>query len=213
MLTTVLKQLPQNINDPVTVNESVIDESDGVRALFLEAEDPKEDACAVLLPSADTLPPLQNLDQQVGSKRNMIVVNPQWRRDSDFGSFFGGFAGSGVASKTDFVKKFSPTFSCTSLMVEGDQVRILRAHPGPWRVFVMQVVDGDYSEINWVEVGSKDFLLDQPKNWKGNNGALFDFALPSYREIEQMIKEQDGFVERSPLEKAAASVRFIKDTL
>ena len=80
----------------------------------------------------------------------------------------------------------------------------------------MQVENGNYDDgtIDWVEVGRKDFVDEQPKDWKSDgNGALFDFGLPTYREIEQMIKEQDGYVERNPIEKAAASVRFIKDTL
>lgn len=45
---------------------SLIDKSDGVGAIMAQAKDPKQDSCAVLLPSADTIKTLQSLDEQVG---------------------------------------------------------------------------------------------------------------------------------------------------
>ena len=48
--------------------ESVIDKSDGVRAMFAQGKDAKDDACVELLPSADTVTKLQQLNKEVGPK-------------------------------------------------------------------------------------------------------------------------------------------------
>ena len=114
------------------VAESVIDESDGVRALFGQAPMPEDDSCSVLLPSPDTVPKLQELDGQVGAKRNLVFINSQWRRKTDFGM---AFFGNNREDKIKFVEGFEPTFHCSNVMVEEDILRILRTYPGPWLVY------------------------------------------------------------------------------
>jgi len=189
MVQSILTQVAQKRNSSVEdINDVIIDKSDGVRGLFSIASDPKEDSCAVLLPSAETLTDLENLSAQVGKSRNMIIVNAQWRRKSDFGGVFGGIFGN-VASDFEFVNNFVPTYSLTSLMVEGEQIRILRSFPDDWRVFIMKVEDmeaygsGRDSDggISWFEIGSKPV----ENNVKGD---LATFGIPSYSEIEEMIR-------------------------
>jgi hypothetical protein len=186
------------------MEESVIDESDGVRAIFIRAkDDPKDDAVVVLLPSGDTFNTLESLEAQVGSKRNMILINCQWKRPSDFPT----------KQSAESVTRFAPTFHCSNLMVEGDQIRILRTFPGEWRVFLM--VTDDAKQIDWIEIGTKPMV--EPSSLGANNiirdGTLFNYGQPNYQEIETMITSRDGYTPKSAMERAAAAFTFIKDTL
>lgn len=202
----------------LSIRESVIEEADGVRALFSQANLPQDDSCAVLLPSADTVSKLQELDTQVGEGRNLILVNTQWKRKTDFGLAFFGGARDG---KIKFVEGFEPTFHCSNIMVEGDIVRILRTYPGPWRVYIRVVDANDEMNIDWIEIGTKDLIMSKTREWEkqlkeeGDNdgGKLFDYGIPSYGEITEMIVSQPLYVPKTMAERAAAAFAFIKDTL
>lgn len=241
LIQDVLKLVNKNNNDDdgVTIQESVVDQSDGVRALFSQGQNPQDDACAVLLPSADTVTPtLLSLDEQVGPKRNLLFVNSQWRRQSDFsgdgvvgglGSFFGSGGGNNKNSKDEkieFIEGFEPTFHCSNVMVEGDIIRVLRTYPGPWRVYLRVVLDdenqqNDGSNIDWVEIGQKDLVQSKTAEWEAkvmesgdyDGGKLFDYGIPSYKEIETMIVSREGYVPKSLSERAASAFIFIKDSL
>jgi len=214
MVSSILTQLTQKYEGSsiFDIRDSVIDSDDGVRALFsVASDDPKRDACAVLLPSADTISQLQSLDEQVGSKRCMIITNSEWKRKSDFGGVFGSF---GTEKSISFVNNFEPIYYMTSLMVDGEQIRILRAYPGQWRVFLMKIDDIDvYNQsrdggISWVEIGTK------PLSRQKSNGKILDFFdVPSYEEISDMIRSADGYIEKTVFERAIISANFIKDTL
>ena len=212
------------------IAESVIDEADGVRALFGQApsSSSKDDCCSVLLPSADTVEKLMELDQQVGPERNLIVVNSQWRRKTDFGMGLAFFGNGKRDEKIQFVERFEPTFHCSNIMVEGDIIRVLRTYPGPWRVYLRVVADenvaiaADTMSIDWVEIGSKDLVMSKTKEWESkakaddadqDGGKLFDYGIPSYSEITVMITSREGYVPKSLSERAAAAFAFIKDTL
>ena len=197
----------------LSLSQTMLDASDGVYALFSQAALAKDDACTVLLPSSDTVDLLQQqLEPQVGKDRNLILVNPQWKRRTDFGFF-------GQGDKVTYVESFVPSFSCTNLMVEGDQIRVLRAHPGPWRVFLRQDSTLEESNIMWTEIGQKNIMEAKPTNFdrdtenKRDGGKLFDYGQPSYRECEAMIAAMEGYRPKTIAEKAAASLTFIKDTL
>eukprot|EP00542_Grammatophora_oceanica_P010787 CAMPEP_0194044572 /NCGR_PEP_ID=MMETSP0009_2-20130614/16015_1 /TAXON_ID=210454 /ORGANISM="Grammatophora oceanica, Strain CCMP 410" /LENGTH=321 /DNA_ID=CAMNT_0038689129 /DNA_START=150 /DNA_END=1115 /DNA_ORIENTATION=- len=201
----------QQVGPGVQFQKVSLDESDGVYAMLSQAAEAKDDACTVLLPSSDTVPQLEKLEPQVGSTRNLILVNTQWKRQSDFGFF-------GRQGQVDYVEAFEPSFHCTNLMVEGDQIRVLRNYPGPWRVFLrQQAIDG--GEVNWIEIGQKDFVETKPVGWnddpanKRDGGKLFDYGMPGYDEIETMITSMEGYQPKSVAERAAAAFNFIKDTL
>lgn len=199
------------------IAESVIDEADGVRALFGQASSPEDDSCSILLPSADNVSKLQELDQQVGAQRNMLLVNSQWKRKTDFGmAFFGG----NRDEKINFVEGFEPTFHCSNIMVEGDIVRILRTYPGPWRVYLRVANADDEMDIDWVEIGTKDLIFNKTPEWEKaakagdqDGGKLFDYGIPLYGEVTQMIVSREGYIPKSLSERAAAAFTFIKDTL
>jgi len=202
--------------EKITIAESVIDEADGVRALFGQAPLAEDDSISILLPSADTVPKLQELDKQVGPKRNMAIVNSQWKRKTDFGmAFFGN-----RDAKVEFAEGFEPTFHCSNIMVEGDIVRILRTYPGPWRVYLRMANEEDEMDVDWIEIGTKELIYSKTAEWKKaategekDGGKLFDYGIPTYEEVTEMIVSREGYVPKSLSERASAAFTFIKDTL
>jgi Domain of unknown function (DUF1995) len=202
-------------SETTTIQKMIIDVSDGVAALMTQAPLAKDDSCTVLLPTAETVQQsVLGLDDQVGANRNLILVNPQYRRRSDFGGFFG----ANDSTIADYVEQFVPTFALTNLICEGESVRILRTHPGPWRVFVREE-DKATGTIDWKQVGSKDVLNKKPKDWQQqaanqrDGGTLFNYGQPTYQEIIDMLYSSPKFTPKSPAERAAAAFNFIKDTL
>ena len=207
----LVEQMLRTMNGGSTeFNKMVLDSSDGVYALLAQAEQAADDSCSVLLPSADTVDMLKDVEQQVGEKRNMLIINPQWKRKADFGGWFG----NGDAKAAYAETHFNPTFSLTNLICEGESVRVLRTYPGPWRVFIREDSNG---EVDWMEVGQKDFIEVKPANWDVDNrqdgGRLFDYGQPSYQQIFDMIQAYPGYTPKNPAERAAAAFNFIKDTL
>lgn len=200
----------------VRTDNIMLDASDGVYAIMAQAEQARGDSSSVLLPSADNLASLLTLNAQVGEKRNLLLVNSQWKRRSDFGGNFFGNAAQGVA----FVDQFEPTFSLTNFICDGDSIRVLRNYPGPWRVFV-RTDDADTGVVDWIQIGSKDVVeLDNKSvNWDSlqenqrDGGRLFDYGQPTYKEITDMLIASPGYKIKSPAERAAAAFIFIKDTL
>lgn len=246
LVESILKQSPTDAIDreSLSIQSSLFDETDGVQALFAYNENnPKKDSCSILLPTADTVSKIQALDEQVGPNRNLILVNVEWRRPSDFSSsssspasflpFFQ--SNTEKSSKSDeipYVESFHPTFICTNLMVEGDQIRILRSYPGPWRVFLQTITmdasstseavpnsnDTEQMQIDWIEIGTKEveqYNTDHSSSNKDENSSstIFDYGKPSYQEIVTMITTREGYVPKTVTERAAAAFTFIKDTL
>ena len=199
------------VGSSLDFKEILLDQSDGVYALLGQASEAKKDSCSVLLPSADNLKLLQDMDSQVGPTRDYSVVNSQWKRTSDFGSFLG------VDEKAvNYVESFSPSFSLTNLVCEGESIRILRNYPGPWRVFGRVEKDG---EVDWLELGNKAVVAEKADNWDSlpenqkDGGLLFNYGQPSYQEVADMLKRSPNYTPKSPAERAAAAFNFIKDTL
>ena len=195
----------------VEFQQYCLDESDGVYAILGQAEDPKQDSCAVLLPTADSIPAIQDLEKQVGPTRDLIIVNPQVKRRSDFGGFFG--SGDRTAA---YVEDYVPSFSLTNLICEGENIRILRNYPAPWRVYVRDDKDGT---VEWLQLDSKDVVESKPSGWEKiernqrDGGQLFDYGQPSYQEIAEMLNSSPNWTPKNPAERAAAAFNFIKDSL
>ena len=220
----LLRQLDPG-GKPAVINESVIDKSDGVRAIMSVCDEARNDACTILLPSADTVDALKGIDGQVGDSRDMVLVNAQWKRRSDFPFF-------GRGKQVDFAERFVPTFHCSNLMVEGEQVRMLRCYPHDWRVFLLIPPESDEEQLpgnspesaaDWVEVGTKPVIRTRDE-WERaavqagadlgiDGGRLFDLGRPTYQEIQDMIVSREGYRPKSLSERAAAAFTFIKDTL
>jgi hypothetical protein len=203
------------LNRPIQ-NTFLIDDSDGVTALMAQGTTAADDVCAVVLPTAECMASViqPNLDGQVGPTRNLILFNPQYRRRSDFGrAWFGR-----DDATADYAETFYPTFSLTNLVCEGDSIRILCAHPSPWRVF-RRDERVETSEVDWVEIGQKPFLDVKPGDWnnqpdnKRDGGLLFNYGQPSYQEIAVMLTNAPDYKAKNPAERAAVAFSFIKDSL
>jgi hypothetical protein len=209
----ILKLVYQNDNQ-LELNNVLLDANDGVCAIMGQAStSAKDDSCTVLLPSGDTVTQLQELERQVGPKRNLILVNPQWKRQSDLGGFFG----QKDKDKVAFAETFVPTFSLTNMICEGDSIRVLRTYPGPWRVFVRK--EDATGVVDWVQIGSKLVVAERPSDWdllpanQQDGGRLFDYGQPTYTEINDMLISTPSYLPKSPAERAQAAFNFIKDTL
>ena len=232
LVTSIVQGIP---NSAVQCSNQLVDASEGVYAIMAQAARAKDDACAVVLPTADlVLPKLQELSDQVGPTRNLLLVNPQWKRRSDFpppsgasgwSSWFSGKSENNDPSLSParyIESTYEPTFSLTNLIVEGENIRILRTYPGPWRVFVRreeQQGEGLDPVVDWVQVGEQAFVPTKPNDWEEqpvnqrDGGQLFSFGMPSYQEIVQMLNQSPNYVPKNPAERAMAAFNFIKDTL
>ena len=241
LVTSIVQGIPSNNNNNEKKNSAVqcsnqlVDASEGVYAIMAQAAHAKDDVCAVVLPTADlVLPKLQELSDQVGPTRNLLLVNPQWKRRSDFpppsaasgwSSWFSGKSETDdpSLSPSRYIEStYEPTFSLTNLIVEGENIRILRTYPGPWRVFVRreeQQGEGLDPVVDWVQVGEQAFVPTKPNDWEEqpvnqrDGGQLFSFGMPSYQEIVQMLNQSPNYVPKNPAERAMAAFNFIKDTL
>ena len=193
----------------------------------------------------------------MGTKRNLIFVNPQYRRQTDFGTppftaIFNFFSSSATRKAADttatnnnnldptiqYVEQYIPTFSLTNFICDGEAIRVVRTYPGPWRVYIQvggnaNVMNGggvknennnnneilQQQPIDWVLIGTKDFLTTKPLNFdllpenQRDGGALFQFGQPSYHEIITMIQSSPNYQQKNPAERAMAAFNFIKDTL
>ena len=200
------------IADQTAIQKVCLDASDGVYAWMGQAETAANDCVFVLLPTAECIKAIRQLEEQVGPKRNLVMVNPQWRRRSDFGGFFGVDEAS-----ARYAEQYQPTFSLTNLICEGESVRILHNHNNPWRVYLREeLVNGD---VDWKILGEKPFTATPPADWndqplkKRDGGRLFDYGQPSYQEIIDMLNQSPNYTPKNPAERAAAAFAFIKDTL
>ena len=79
----ILKDLVEN---PGECTSQIINPEDCCGFLVQESKDgPSEDVAAVIFPSVDQLPSLQQIDELVGPKRTLLLFNKQFQRLSDFG--------------------------------------------------------------------------------------------------------------------------------
>jgi hypothetical protein len=76
------------------------------------------------LPTQRTQPPIPPLQPP-----------PQWEVQAGLSSDFG--FGDKKRQRLDFVDSFSDAYCLRQLRIQGDEVRVLYAHPGQWRVFVV----------------------------------------------------------------------------
>jgi len=210
-----------NNNQVSTFQRLLLDASDGVYAILAQAaSSSRDDSCTILLPSADTIHAVQELEPQVGPNRNLLIVNPQWKRRSDFSGGLGFFGGGvrATASKVEYAERFVPTFSFTNLICQGESIRILRTYPGPWRVFVRKDGPADGS-VDWMFLGSKAVVDIKPKDWEDrpesqrDGGRLFDYGQPTYLEIMDMINNSANYTPKSAAGRALTAFNFVKDTL
>ncbi|KAG1679170.1 hypothetical protein FOA52_000526 [Chlamydomonas sp. UWO 241] len=102
------------------------------------------DACAcwtgeklacVLFPNAASMDRLKKLVKTNGGPELLIIVNPQWETKGLLMSDFG--FGPWRKESEELVASLVPTYQLRQLRVYGDDIRVLRAYPGQWQVYVL----------------------------------------------------------------------------
>lgn len=146
-----------------------------------------ENLAAVLFPTAPTLERLQQLAGR--SPKVLLIVNPQWEIQAGLSSDFG--FGDRKRQRLEFVDSFVDSYCLRQLRITGDEVRVLYAHPGQWRTYVVP------------RGGATPKLL-------ATSGAR-----PSYREIEATLKSAypESNANKGWLERLRDEAQWVQDSM
>ncbi|KAF8073061.1 hypothetical protein HT031_000722 [Scenedesmus sp. PABB004] len=125
----LLKQLKQidELRGPLDVQ--IWDQGDAVGAWF------GDKLAAVLFPTADVYEQLKALAERDPAPELLLIVNPQWELQGNLRNDFGW--GSRKDAALALVESFTPTYWLRQSRVAGDDLRVLRAHPGQWQVHLV----------------------------------------------------------------------------
>jgi hypothetical protein len=150
-----------------------------------------ENLAAVLFPTAPTLERLQRLAGDRPPKL-LILVNPQWEVQAGLTSDFG--FGGRKQRALDFIDTFKDAYYLRQVRVAGDEVRVLYAHPGEWRVYVV------------------------PRGGLGGAAPVLLAALPerpTYKQIEETLrtKYKDAAANKGLFERLRDEARWVQDSL
>ena len=162
------------------VKQRVIEDTDGIYAVAL-----KENV-AVTFPTAETLDELRRLVVEK-TKKSLVLCNPQW---STSGNIIGDFGiGPWRKRSEDFVAQFQTVYSLEEKRIRGESVRVLRAYPHPWQVFVVS------------DVGDIETLRTFTEK-------------PTYRELETLLLSRKGSVATLDwVERVKREAKFNSDSL
>lgn len=146
-----------------------------------------DNLAAVLFPTAPTLERLQRLAER--SSRLLLIVNPQWEVQAGLSSDFG--FGERKRQRLEFVGSFVDTYNLQQKRVLGDEVRVVLAHPGKWRVYVVP------------RGGATPRLLASREE------------RPSYAEVEAILKTAypEGNAGKGWLERLKDEAAWVQDSL
>eukprot|EP00879_Flechtneria_rotunda_P003240 GHRR01003463.1.p1 GENE.GHRR01003463.1~~GHRR01003463.1.p1 ORF type:complete len:292 (+),score=64.75 GHRR01003463.1:691-1566(+) len=177
----ILKQLKQKDGLTGPLDAAIWDQGDAVGAWF------GDKLAAILFPTADTFKQLKELaERQPNPPELLLIFNPQWELQGNLRNDFG--FGARRDTALQLIDSFQPTYWLKQLRVTGDDLRVLRAHPGKWQVYVA------------LKDGSNQ-LLD-----------TFD-ERPSYGQLQVALKPWSGAASnKSLMDRIRDEVQFIKDT-
>lgn len=113
----------------------------------------------------------------------------QWEVQAGLTSDFG--FGDRKRQRLEFVDTFQDSYSLRQLRISGDEVRVLYAHPGQWRVYVVPR-GGDAPKL----IASLD-------------------KRPSYKELEETLKSAypESNANKGWLERLKDEARWVQDSL
>jgi len=117
---------------PSKVRDSVLSAEDACGLLLAEGASPTEDAACILFPGTDQLEQLAQTEAMVGDKRLMLLVNPQWRRESDFAP-----NQRPRARELLFGRGYEVGYAFDELACRGEDVKLVGGVSAGWRAFVM----------------------------------------------------------------------------
>ena len=150
-----------------------------------------ERLAAVLFPTADSLERLHGLAEAKPTPPELLLMfNPQWSTTSstllsisDFG------LGAGRDRKLALVSTFHSSYALRQQRVYGDDVRVLRAHPGAWQLHQV------------ARDGQAELLGVQDSSWE-------------YKDIEAELRSRgDSSINKPFWQRAQDELRFVNDSL
>mmetsp|Transcript_13657 Transcript_13657/g.29301 ORF Transcript_13657/g.29301 Transcript_13657/m.29301 type:complete len:285 (+) Transcript_13657:15-869(+) len=144
---------------------------------------------AVLFPTADSIKKLRELASGPSAPELLLIINPQWETkglmlgQSDFG------IGQRRVDNEKFVGSFAPSYYLKQLRVYGDNVRVLKAHPGDWQVYVLD------------RKGGADLIGTFPDQ-------------PQYADVEELLRQRpDSMMNKGLMERLELEWKFNQDSL
>ena len=129
MTTSILAQLVTGRGDePGQCRQQVISSEDACAFIIQEAQGRSEgDVAALIFPSPDQLQDIKQVEEMVGG-RPLLVINPQYRRPSDFG-FFKRREGE------ELLGRFTQGYAFEEFSCRGESVKLTFDRREGWRSF------------------------------------------------------------------------------
>ncbi|KAK9825457.1 hypothetical protein WJX81_003422 [Elliptochloris bilobata] len=157
MVESLLRELKQAPDLQGPLRGEVIDQGDAVSAWT------GDNLAAVLFPTAETLRQVREI-AEARSQGLVLLVNAQWQGGqaiSDFG------VGPWRRRTEAFLGSFTETYSLRQFRIFGDNVRLLKAYPNDWQVWLAR------------EDGEPECISTQATK-------------PTYRELETLLRATEG---------------------
>ncbi|GAB4823859.1 hypothetical protein N2152v2_010905 [Parachlorella kessleri] len=146
----------------------ILDEGDAVGAWVGTA------LAAVLFPTAESLKQVRSIAEKVGPQGLTLIVNPQWSTKGQVIHDFGFLPWQRKASE-EVVASFTEAYCLKQLRINGDEVRLLKAFPGNWQVFVARGLGGAFECV----LQQKDY--------------------PAYQQLDSLLRSLDWSQSSKPL--------------
>ena len=140
-------------------------------------------------PTADILGDLRDVAKK--DNRLTMIVNAQWSTSGQLISDFG--IGPWKKRNEEFVAQFQQAYWLSEQRIKGETVRILKAYPHPWQVFVVGGTEDGGASIEKL-------------------GTFED--KPSYQVLEPLLVSREGSVAAMDwVERAKREAQFNADSL
>jgi hypothetical protein len=123
--------LRQAVKCDASLRDQVLDAEDACGLILAQASEPIDDAACILFPGCDQLASLEQIDQSSGPQRLVLLINPQFRRLSDFGPLQ-----RSRAQATFFGRGYETAFSFEEFACRGEEVKLVGAKTTGWRAYV-----------------------------------------------------------------------------
>lgn len=166
MVAELLKGI--GLDDKADVKQKVVEDGDAVVVLKTEG------ATAMVFPTAETLPDLKSLVADNKKGEPIAIVNSQIRTNDDGSNLISdlGF-GPWKRKNEEFLAQFELAYWLSEQRIEGETVRLLKAWPHPWQVYVLTDMDSNNTEPECVKTFEEK---------------------PSYKELKSLLVSREGSV-------------------
>ena len=138
---------------PASVRHSVLSAEDACGLLLAEGKSAADDAACLLFAGPDQLEQLAQTEAMVGNNRLLVLLNPQWRRLSDFAP-----AERKRAAELFFERGYKTGYAFDELACRGEDVKLVGGVATGWRAFIML----EDTDMDGVCLHDEDVLDERP---------------------------------------------------